>query len=125
MKIHRSICGFLAASFVGFAYLQLNDPDPIIWVPAYLFSTLTGGLVATGIHMNVRRLLYIALGGYTVWILTMVPDLLHWINLGMPKITGAMQAKKPYIEVIREMGGLGIALVANIYFLVVHKKQHA
>jgi len=33
--LHKIINFLLALMFVIFAYLQLNDPDPIVWVPIY------------------------------------------------------------------------------------------
>lgn len=46
--IMRWSCGFLAVALVLFAYLQVDDSDPHIWVTAYLLGALWPAIAAIG-----------------------------------------------------------------------------
>lgn len=99
-----------AIVFAAFAALNLNDPDPVIWVMAY-------GLVALMFLGAVfgradRRIVGVYAATLAVWMLTMLPGMLDWARMGFPTITGSMQAHEPHIEVVREFLGLLIAVLA-------------
>jgi len=100
----------LAFIFALFAYWQFNDPDAGIWVIVY-------GLVAL-FHMVAARGLYlkwaITLAGVAclVWMFTLIPGFMDWIDQGMPSITSEMKTDQPHIEIVREFLGLGICVLA-------------
>lgn len=95
--------------FAAFAALNLNDPDPVIWVLAYGLAALMflGALFGRA----ERRIVGIYAITLTVWMLTMLPGMVDWARMGFPSITGSMQAHEPHIEVVREFLGLLIAVV--------------
>ena len=99
-----------ALIFAVFAYLNLNDPDPIVWVLAYGATAVLFGLAAFG--RADRRII----GFYTLalfmWMCTMIPGMVEWMDADMPSITEEMQATEPHIEVVREFLGLMIAVLA-------------
>ena len=99
-----------AVAFIGFALLNLNDPDSVIWVLAYGLTALMfiGALVGRAD----RRIVGIYALTLAVWMLTMLPGMIEWARLGFPTITGSMQAHEPHIEVVREFLGLLIAVLA-------------
>ena len=110
-----------AVSFALFAYLNLNDPDPLQWVSAYVGTAVLFGLAAAG--RGDRRFsggLAIALG---VWMLTMAGGMVDWMHAGFPSITEEMQATAPHIEVVREFLGLLIAVVALIWLCLSTSKE--
>lgn len=97
-------------AFAAFAYLNLNDPDPLPWVLAYGATGILFALAAFG--RADRRIIgwyAVALG---LWMCTMLPGMIDWMRLGFPSITGSMQAHEPHIEVVREFLGLFIAVAA-------------
>lgn len=95
-----------------FAYWNLNDPDAPIWVAAYGLSAALFALAVFGrADRRVSGVLTLIVG---VWMLTMVPGMLDWIDADMPSITEEMQANAPHIEVVREFLGLFIAVLALI-----------
>ena len=104
----------VAVLFALFAYWQLNDPDWPIWVLMY------GSVAAIGLWSFFSRppkiLVYIALAGAVVWMVTLVPDLINWINDGMPTIAGQMKAESPHIELTREFFGLFISSVTLLLY---------
>jgi hypothetical protein len=102
-----------ALIFLAFAALNLNDPDPIAWVFAYGSVGLLFGLAVFGrADRRVSGWLCIALA---VWMFTMAPGMLDWLDADMPSITEEMKATEPHIEVVREFLGLAIAVLALIF----------
>jgi Transmembrane family 220, helix len=102
----------LALVFALFAYLNLNDPDPLQWLSAYGGTAVLFGLAAA--ERADRRFsggLAIALA---IWMLTMTGGMIDWMNAGFPSIAEEMQATAPHIEVVREFLGLLIAVLALV-----------
>lgn len=103
----------LAVVFAVFAYLNLNDPDPVIWVLAYGAVAVLFACAAFGrADRRISGYLALALG---TWMLTMAPGMVDWMNLGMPSIASEMKATEPHIEVVREFLGLLIAVVCLLW----------
>lgn len=98
-----------ALIFLLFAYWNLNDPDAFLWVATYGVLALLFILALVG---RVQRRIVLAVAVVlTLWMLTMLPGMVDWVRMGMPSITGSMQADAPHIEVVREFLGLLIAVV--------------
>lgn len=100
----------LAVVFAGFAYVNVNDPDPFKWVAAYASTAILFACAAFG-RADRRIVGFLALS-FFVWMCTLLPGMVDWINAGMPSITDEMQATAPHIEVVREFLGLFIAVLA-------------
>jgi len=99
---------FYFLTFSAFAYLQLNDPDPLFWISIY-------GLVALA---SLGRLLGYAHGlAFLILTLALVvisiiyfPGFIEYlIQPNKNEIVGEMVYKKPYIEETREFIGLWLA----------------
>lgn len=104
----------LALLFSSFAYVQLNDPDPWIWVTIYTIIGLLCILSAfQKIHKYFLIVCYIGLGIYG---LILIPEIINWISMGMPSIVSEMKAEEPHIEYTREFFGLLISIM-TIYYL--------
>lgn len=111
----------VAILFTIFAFVQYNDPDYYIWVPAYLVVTILVTLFDT--QRTVPKGFAIASYFYAIWMITYVPTVLEWIHEGLPSITGSMKAESPFIEFIREFFGLAICLVACRYYARLEKRM--
>lgn len=94
----------VAALFLTFAVVQLNDPDPLAWVLLYGFV----GVVAlfAGLGRYNRYVLLAGLAVCAVWLIFLIPEFVNWVQMGMPTITGSMKAEEPHIEYTREFLGL-------------------
>lgn len=56
--------------FLAFAYLQYNDPDPLVWIPAYLVPTYVCFRFFQGyfnVELVVLLLLVTTLAGVSLW----------------------------------------------------------
>lgn len=96
------------ALIATFALLQVNDPDPVVWLVAY-------GLVAVSIAAPPRSMLALRLawlaGGVLLTLgLLSLPGFVDYLASGQPgTILEAMSPEVPHIEPAREFIGLVIA----------------
>jgi len=107
-------------AFLVFAYLNLNDIDPWLWVPIYLSAALCCGLVVFNLFYPTVYLLLIAF--YLIYALLLFfskDGVRDWLTkYQRPSLVETMQADKPYIEKTREFFGLLIitgALLINYF----------
>ncbi|THH40288.1 transmembrane 220 family protein [Neolewinella litorea] len=111
----------VAVLFLLFAYWQLNDPDWPLWVLMYGSVAVIAGWSA--VAQPPRLLIFVALTASALWMGSLIPDLIEWINDGMPTIAGQMKAESPYIELTREFFGLLICTLALIGYVVVSRDR--
>lgn len=109
----RALNIFFALVFFAFAALNINDPDPIVWLLAYGSVAVLFVLAVFGrADRRVSGWLCLALG---IWMCTMLPGIMDWLEADMPSIIDEMQATNPYIEEVREFLGLFIASLALLF----------
>jgi hypothetical protein len=116
-----------SAVFVVFALLQINDPDPYVWIPIY-------GVVALICLFNARKK-YDRLAHFGI----IACCIIYGINLGIKNdgviswfndhdaenLVQSMKATKPWIENTREFGGLLIITLVTSINILKHKKAGA
>jgi hypothetical protein len=114
---------FLAALFLLFAIVQFNDPDPLAWALLYGFVAIVSLFAGLGKYNR-----YVLLGGLAVcliWLITLIPEFVDWVRMGMPTITGSMKATEPHIEYTREFLGLFLCgLALGIHLRQSRKRAH-
>ncbi len=105
---------FLA--FLGFAYVNLNDPDAWLWVSIYMAVTICCGLFVFKMYFPIVYLFLITFYLIYAIILFFKKDgVRDWIlKYKSPSLVETMQATKPYIEQTREFFGLLIITGALI-----------
>ena len=104
----------LAVLFALFAVVQINDPDPFLWVVIYgLTSIISAYSAFKKIPSKVVLVVLIVFIGYA---LILSPSFFSWIS-GPDKeeLFGEMIYDKPHIEGTREFLGLLIASSALFY----------
>lgn len=112
---------FLAALFLMFAIVQFNDPDPFLWVALYVFVALQCALAAWGKYY--RKILLGGLLLCLIWLMTLMPAFIAWINQGMPSIVESMKAEAPHIELAREFLGLVLCGLVLWFFFTKSSKS--
>ncbi|MEL7124479.1 MAG: transmembrane 220 family protein [Bacteroidota bacterium] len=111
----KTINIIVAILFVLFAIVQWNDPDPLKWIILYGSVAIVSALAA--INRYYRYFTLALLLACTIGLILLIPEVITWINNGMPTIAGSMQAESPHIELMREFFGLvlcGLALGWNL-----------
>lgn len=110
MKIANIILTIL---FILFAVVQLNDPDPWIWVILYLYVALMAGLAIFDRHIN--NALWFGIAFCLFKLIRLLPDFMNWVQQGMPSIVETMKAEVPHVELTREFLGLAICIAVLIF----------
>ena len=116
----KNIYFIISGLFLGFAIVQWNDPDPVIWMIFYGVMSLIYILLALG----KRFAFYLSVLMLITCIINMgfiLPEIIKWIKDGMPSIVQSMKATIPSIEYTREFLGLLSCLIACIWVIRVHK----
>jgi hypothetical protein len=95
-------------AFVYFAYLNLNDVDPWLWVPIYLSAAACCGLVCFKMYYPFIYLLLMAFYLVYAVILFFAKDgVRDWLfKYKRANLVETMKAEKAYIEQTREFFGL-------------------
>jgi hypothetical protein len=112
MKIIQVI---FALMFLSFAALQINDPDPLIWILIYLNMV---ALSVMGFMKRYNKLwIGITAGLYFIYAMFLIPGTLEWFNSPDRALLFDDIAKMQnlYIEETRECLGLVICLVVLIF----------
>ena len=113
--------------FVLSAALQYNDPDPLIWMPIYLYGALLCYLAIRG---KFKRWWYVlgltVYGAYALFLLFDKTGVLNWLNEhDAENIVQSMKATKPWIEETREFFGLLLLILAlAVNMIVLNRKEN-
>lgn len=101
----------LAALFILFAFLQVNDPDPVAWILIYGLMAVACILAAFGYYypkaLTVLLLIYLAYSFF------LIPGVLKWLRSEDRALLFDDIAKMQhvYIEEAREFLGLIICII--------------
>lgn len=119
MKILNFI---LAALFLLFAFVQVNDPDPLLWILIYGTMAVLAILAMFGIHpLRVILVLLVVFVGYSFryW-----SGIIEWIS--QPDRTelfdDVAKMNHMYIEEAREFLGLWICIAVLAFYIVRARK---
>ena len=106
----------ISGIFLLFAYVQLNDPDPYVWILVYgLVATLFAVSIFVRIPKIIVQGVILAFGLFAFYHVGYFYDWL--LSNDKLELFGDMIYEKPYIEGTREFMGLLIAIVALIYLM--------
>ena len=115
MKVVSSI---LALMFFSFAFVQLNDPDPVLWIIIYLSMA---AICILAIFKKYSKIVMAVLAaGYLVYAVILFPGLVEWLQSKDKSLLFDDLAKMQhlYLEESREFLGLIICLaVLTVYWL--------
>ncbi len=108
----------LAVLFVVFAFVQINDPDPVIWILIYGAMAVSCVLAAFGYYYP--KIMIAILIIYLIYSATFFSGILVWLKQDDKAMLFDNIAKMehPYIEESREFLGLFICISVLIMHLV-------
>lgn len=107
-----------AVMFLVFAFVQVNDPDPVIWILIY------GGMAVMCIlaifEFYIRPLIIGLLVVFGAYSLMYIPGVFEWLKNDNRALLFDDLAKMqyPYIEQAREFLGLLICIAILVFHLV-------
>jgi hypothetical protein len=113
----RYVALALALIFCLFAFWQINDPDPILWVSVYLVSAYYSLQVYRG-HIN--RELFLVLGLLAlVAAVNSYLQMTSWEGMHLEQLSMKSQNQ----EIAREVGGLIVCGSSFIWHFFTSKKS--
>jgi len=106
----------LSAMFLVFAFLQVNDPDPIVWI--LIYGAMAAVSVMAAYDYYIRPLMIIQFIAYLVYCGILTPGFLEWLRSSDRSLLFDDLAKMQhlYIEEAREFLGLWICIVVLILY---------
>lgn len=114
-----------AVLFFVFALVQLNDPDPLIWLIVY------GAMVVISVMTVLRRypvrVMTVMAAGYLILTVMHFDGFTDWLASPDRRLLFDDLAKMqyPYIEEAREFLGLLICLFVIIFYFYLAKRDEA
>lgn len=115
---------FFALMFMAFAALQVNDPDPVLWILIYGVMAV---ISVMGIFDFYNRKLLVGLGVmFIIYMIILFPGVAEWFHQDDKSVLfdDVMKMEHPYIEESREFLGLLICMfVLAIYIFRAFRKK--
>lgn len=109
----KAIYFIFGITLFGFASLQFNDPDPIIWVSFYVICALVPSLLI--INKFYRPLFWLSVIICTIELINSAPGAYqYYLHMTEEPLMQGMNPQKPYIEECREFLGVLITLALII-----------
>lgn len=113
----------LAAMFLLFAFVQINDPDPVLWILIYGLMAVVCVLAAFKYYY--RGVLLAILIAFVAYSFVYLPGVAEWLRTDDKALLFDDLAKMqhPYIEEAREFLGLLICILVIIMHLIVSRSK--
>ncbi len=97
------------------AAIQINDPDPLLWLIVYLAVAAIPASRIIGLHLPVT--VGIAAGLVVAALLVSLQGFIDYLKSGdYASLTGGMSDQKPYIESAREFLGVTIGAICLLFY---------
>jgi hypothetical protein len=116
---------FLAVMFVVFAFVQINDPDPLIWI--FIYGAMAVICILAAFRVYPMLVMVGLLAFYIVYSFFFYNGVVEWWAQDDKSVLFDDIAKMqhPYIEESREFLGLVICIIVLILHLVLARRQKA
>ena len=114
----RIVNFILAIMFLLFAFVQINDPDPIIWILIYGAMAVLCIMAIFEFYPTKFTIGLLVL--YVLYSIVYIPGVLEWLRQENKAMLFDDVAKMqyPYIEEAREFLGLLICIIVLIVFVI-------
>lgn len=119
----RVVNFLLAVMFLIFAFLQLNDPDPIVWILIYGIMAVV--CVLAMFEFYPRNALIILAVIYLLYSIYYFPGVKVWLSQDNKSqlFDNVAKMEHPFIEESREFLGLMINVAVLIFYIVRSRKK--
>ncbi|HYG03284.1 MAG TPA: transmembrane 220 family protein [Chryseosolibacter sp.] len=109
--------------FLVFAFLQINDPDPVLWI--IIYGAMAAVCVMAAFRYYVRWLIIALLIGYVIYSTTFFNGVMEWFRQDDKSVLfdDIMKMRHPYIEESREFLGLVICIIILLIHLLLSRRQ--
>ncbi len=114
----RIVNFILAVMFLLFAFVQINDPDPVIWILIYGAMAVLSIMAIFEFYPTKFMIGLLVL--YILYSIVYVPGVLEWLRQDNKAMLFDDVAKMqyPYVEEAREFLGLWICIIVLIVFVI-------
>ena len=114
----------LAVMFLIFAFVQINDPDPVIWILIYGVMAVT--CIMAIFEFYPAKVMIGLLVILVIYSFTYLPGVMEWLQKDNKALLFDDIAKMqyPYIEQAREFLGLMICVGVLIFYITRARKKH-
>lgn len=114
----RIVNFILAIMFLLFAFVQINDPDPVIWILIYGAMAVLCIMAIFEFYPTKFTIGLLVL--YILYSIVYVPGVLEWLRQDNKAMLFDDVAKMqhPYVEEAREFLGLWICIIVLIVFVI-------
>ncbi len=119
----RIVNFLLAIMFLGFAFVQVNDPDPVIWI--LIYGAMAVVCIMAIFNSYSTKFLVGLLVLYVLYCIVFIPGVLEWLRQDNKAALFDDVAKMQhlYIEEAREFLGLLICVSVLVFFLFRSRKK--
>ena len=119
----RIVSFILALMFLIFAFVQVNDPDPIIWI--LIYGSMAVICVLAAFNIFPRKFLIFLGVVYFLYSIYYFPGVEEWIgsNNKSMLLDNVAKMEFSYIEESREFLGLMICVVVIVFYLIKSRKR--
>lgn len=113
----------LAVMFMAFAFVQINDPDPIAWI--LIYGAMAAVCVMAAFRYYPRIFMIAQLVAYVVYAIFLFDGVKEWFAQEDRTVLFDEIAKMqhPYIEESREFLGLCICIIVLAVHLMLSRKH--
>ena len=114
----RIVNFILAIMFLLFAFVQINDPDPVIWILIYGAMAVLSIMAIFEFYPTKFTIGLLVL--YILYSIVYIPGVLEWLRQENKAMLFDDVAKMqyPYVEEAREFLGLVICIIVLIVFVI-------
>ena len=114
----------LAAMFVLFAFVQINDPDPVLWI--LIYGAMAVLCVLAAFRYYHRGVWLVILVGFAAYSFVYLPGVGEWLRSDDKSmlLDDIAKMQHPYIEEAREFLGLLICVLVLIMHLAAAPRKH-
>jgi hypothetical protein len=108
--------------FVLFAFVQINDPDPLLWIAIYGVMAIV--CVMAAFRYYIKPILWILLACFVVYMVILWPGLREWLQQDDKGVLfdEGLKMQFPYIEESREFLGLLICVIVLVATILRSRK---